>query len=226
MGMKKAEMEAHHAHYEALMDRARSAEQRGLYRTAVQGALDAWPHIDGMMQYERKYEKKEFTTIPAIDMILKYAPLLFDYRSLNTLERLLKEYRRIERGTSEGLGEKLGHARERMWDNHRLWDYLEMHPGTRQDMLRRALGGNQDMWRSVAEEWEKMGLLVRTQEGGTYRLAISTRMGKVVKGKCPACGAVAEAPKALFLETLPCSDCGAPVLFVILSENQPTDAKE
>ena len=224
--MKKAEMEAHHVQYHALMDRARLAEQKGLYRTAVQAALDSWDHIDGMMQYERKYEKKEFSSIPAIDMVLNYAPLLFDSRSLDSLENLLKESRRIGRDTVEDLGQKLEKARDRMWQNCRLWDYLEMHPGTRQDMLRGVLGGRQDEWRSVAEDWEKMGLLVRTLQGDAYTLAISTRMGQIVKGKCPSCGAIAERPKALFLENLPCRDCGASVSFVILPENPPADAKE
>jgi len=224
--MKKAEMEAHRAKYASLMRKARKAEQEGLYRTAVETSLESWKHVDGMMQYERRYGDKEFTSIQGIDMILKYAPLLFDFPSLDTLQTLLKDYRRIEKNTSENLGDKLADARERMWEVHRLWDYLEMNPGTRQDGLRKALGGDQGRWRSVAEAWEKMGLLRRTPEGGSYRLALATRMGEVVPGKCPSCGHVTSAPKAMFIEALSCPECKTEGMFVLLTGEVETESKE
>lgn len=226
MAMKKADMEGHRAEYQSLMVKAWSAEREGLYRTAVELALSSLNHIDGMMQYERRYESKEFDSIQGIDMILKYAPLLLDFNSLDTLETLLKNYRRIDKNTSESLADKLAKARVLMWDTHRLWDHLERNPETRQDGLRRVLGGDQDQWRSVANAWEKMGLLRRTPEGGSYRLALSTRMGELVSAKCPSCGGVVNAPKAMFLEKLACPECRTTVLFVILSTETSTGTKE
>ncbi len=102
-----------------------------------------------------------------------------------------------------------------MWDAHRMWNHLEGHPQTRQDELGRVLGGGQTQWRSTAEAWEKMGLLHRTPEGASYRLALSTRLGEVISAKCPSCGTVAEGPKAMFFEELPCPECHAAVSFVI-----------
>ena len=84
--MKKTEMEQHHTAYHEKVAKARSAERTGLYRRAMQLALSSWEHVDGMMQYERKYENAEFDTIPAIEMVLKYAPLLLDFESLDTQE--------------------------------------------------------------------------------------------------------------------------------------------
>jgi predicted RNA-binding Zn-ribbon protein involved in translation (DUF1610 family) len=174
-----------------------------------------------MMQYERKYgfytdHNKAFDSIAAIEMVLKYAPLLFDFQHFDVLQNLLKNCRRIEKDTSENFGDKLAEAQARMWDNHRLWDHVERNPDTRQDELRRILGGNQDQWRSVAEEWETMGLLRRTPEGGSCRLALVTSMEELVRGKCPSCGNVVEASKALLLEQLPCPKCRVTGLFVIL----------
>ena len=224
--MKKAEMEHHCREYRAWMSKAQSAHQEGLYREAVEAALSSWDYIDGMMQYERRYEDREFDGIKAIDMVLKYAPLLLDFRNFDKLEALLKNQRRIEKNTSESLGDRLTQARTLMWDAHRMWDHLEQHGETRQDKLSRVLGGEQDQWRMVAETWEKMGLLQRTPEGGSYRLALSTRMGKVVSAKCPSCGAVAEAPKAMFLEDMSCPHCRAKVLFVLLPKGPATVTKE
>jgi hypothetical protein len=188
--------------------------------------LGAWEHIDGMMQYDRKYLNREFTTIPAIEMILKYAPLLLAFLTLDILEDLLKTYKRIERDTSDDMGDKLAKSRARMWDNHRLWGHLENHPDVMQDDLREALGGDQGYWRSVAEGWEKMGLLRRIPEGASYRLALLTRMGQVVSGKCSSCGDIAQAPKAMFLEEMTCPKCRTAVQFVILSTVVDSGAQE
>lgn len=226
MAMKKGDMERHQTEYRALMGKAQAAKQQGLYRKAVEFALSSWEHIDGMMQYERRYEDGEFVTIDAIDVVLDHAPLLFDFDSLNTLESLLKGQRRIDKNTSESLADQLAKARTLMWDARRMWDHLEHHPEVREDELARVLGGNKRQWRSVGIAWEEMGLLHRIPEGGSYRLALSTRMGEVISGKCPACGSVAEAPKAMLLEKTACPQCRTAVLFVLLSNDTASGTKE
>jgi len=225
MAMKKADMEAHLRQYNSLISEARLAEREGLYSHAVKSALSSWDYIDGMMQYERRYNKKEFTNIAGIDMVLKYAPLLLDFGSIDTLESLLKDYRRIEKNTSESYTTKLSDARARMWEAHRLWDQIERNPESRQDKLRQAMGGEQEQWRSMTEAWEKMGLLRRTPEGGSYRLALSTRMGELVNAKCSACGEVVAGPKAMFFEQSSCPECRNSVMFVILATQAKAEAK-
>lgn len=217
MAMKKGELEEHRDKYDNLMLRARRAHQNGLFREAVQFALASWDYIDGMMQYERKYEKAEFESISAIDLVLKYAPVLLDSSTLDKLSVLLEEKRRIERDTSADMGAKLTEAKALMWRAHRLWDYLEQNTDVRQDRLREVLGGDQDVWRSICDAWHKMGLITRKADGGSYGLELSTRLGEVVDGKCSACGKSVEAPKAMFLETLTCPYCGKRNLFVILA---------
>lgn len=220
--MKKTEMEHHHSEYHAWVDRANLAENQGLYPKAIEAAMRAWEHIDGMIQYERKYglykERDEpFGRIPAIELVLRRAPLLLNFEALNALESLLQQCPRVARSSSGCLADDLASARKRMWLGHRLWDHLERNPDARQDELRQTLGGDQGNWRSLAEEWESMGLLRRRPEGGTYRLTLSTRMGEEVRAKCPSCGQVAEGSKAVFLEMMFCSKCSATALFVILS---------
>ena len=226
MAMKKAELEQHREEYRRLMGEAQAALQEGLFRDAVKAALSSWNYIDGMMQYERRFEDREFASIEAIEMILTYAPLLLDYRSLDQLGSLLKDYRRIDKNTSQSLADKLAKATALMWDAHRMWDHVEHHAESRQDKLGKVLGGEQAQWRSVAEGWEKMGLVRRVPEGGSYRLALATRMGEVVSGKCPHCGASTQAPKAMFLEELACPDCRAKGLFTLLPKQAMTDTKE
>lgn len=220
MPMTKAEMEEHDRQYHALLAQAEAAVRQGLFRQAVQNALAAWDHIDGMMQYDRKYEKASFNTIPAVDLVLRYAPLLLDFRQLDRLEVLLKEYRRIERDTTADIGDQLAQARARMRNAHRLWDYIEHHPDVRQAGLRAALGEQQQEWADIVTAWEKMGLLRRIPDGSTYRLALSTRMGELVSAKCPDCGELTQGPKAMFLDEVPCPHCRKRTLFVLLTDEQ------
>ena len=226
MPMTKAEMEAHHRQYQALMSQARTAEESGSYAEAIEKALACSEHIDGMMQYERRFMQREFKSIGAIEMTAKYAPLLFDKASLAKMENLLKEYRRIEKNTSEQMGDKVAEAREMMREAHRLWNHIEKHPGCRQDELRRLFGGKQEQWRSIAEVWEKMGLIRRTPKDGSYCLAVSTRMDEPVRSKCPACAHVMESTKVKCLGEVACPQCKTSVVFVILSEPVSENAKE
>ncbi len=215
--MKKAEMEEHRNAYHDLVSRARAAESAGSHRRAVELAMSCWDHIDGMMQYERKYEDAEFKSIAAIDIVLKHAPLLLDLSSLSRLESLLKECRRIEKQTSVDLVKKLGQAQSLMWDAHRAWDYLEFHPEATQDGLYEDLGGDRRQWDRILIAWETMGLVQRSDEGRHHHLALCTRMGKVVGARCPSCGSRTEAPKAMFLEELSCPTCNTRGMFVILA---------
>ena len=213
--MKKSELESHRAEYDARMNSAQAAAASGLFRPALDAAMSAWDYIDGMMQYGRKYESKELASISAIDFVLQYAPLLLDSRCLDKLEHLLAEKKCIQRGTTEDQAACLAKSREQIHDNYRLWSHLEANPESRQDELRRVLGGDQDYWRSVAEAWQKMGLVRRTPDGGTYRLALTTRLGQIVSSKCPCCGEIAEAPKAMLLTKTKCPKCDLKVLFVL-----------
>ena len=217
MAKKKEELAAQYHFYEASMKKAKRFIGQGLYAEAVKSALEGCEHVDSMMQYAHKYQEREFHNIEAIDLVVKYAPFLFDFESLNSLEELLKSCKRIEKNTSVCIGDRLAGARNLVAQAHILWNYLDREPDVRQDQLRKNLGGEQEEWRYIAEHWEKMGLIIRQKEGASYRLSLQTRMEAETKGKCPRCGSFQEAPRAMLLEETACPDCGATVCFVILS---------
>jgi hypothetical protein len=219
MAMKKAEMEAESFQYRVKMKLAADAERRGLYRDVVDAAVSGWPYVDGMVLYQRKYSDNDVARIEAFDLVLRYAPLLLDFRPLMGLELLLAEYKRVLKQAFPALTQRLGAARAQLMANHRLWAYLEQHPGAEQEALGRVLGGDQDGWRAVAEAWDHMGLLIRVPAGRSYRLTETTRMAEVIPGKCPNCGQVQRAPKAALLEPIACTSCGSCGAFVLLSDD-------
>ncbi len=224
--MTRADMEAESCAYRALLERAREAIRSGLHAQALEAAQSSFKHIDGMMQYERKYADAEFVSVETIDIVLKYAPLFFHFQSLDALEILLKDERRIEKNTSEDLGEKLATARTLMWDAHRLWDHLERHESLRQDELRATFGGDQNRWRLLAELLGEMELVRRIPDGGSYRLSLVTRLDELTVAKCSSCGFAGRAQKSRFLAELLCPKCKRPGFFVILPPKLPPGMKE
>ena len=217
MAKSKAELESDSVQYHELIDQARSALRDGHHEEAVQIAWASCKHIDGMMQFERKYEDREFSNIEAIDVILNFAPLLFHSQLLDDLQSLLKSQRRIDRDASDDLASDLSKARTRMWEAYRLWNHIEQNHECRQDELRATLGGNQDQWRTIAELWEKIGLIRRTTESGSYRLALATRIDAVAIAKCPACGMAVRWTKYKLFDKVDCPKCRTKGRFVLLS---------
>ena len=223
MAMKKADMEADHTQYGSLLLEAKSAQQVGDYCRALDAAKSAWRFIDGMMQYERRYNQKEFTTIDAIDMVLEYAPLFFDLQSLLDLENLLRDTRRIEKNTTDSLNERLSEARSKTWEAYHLWAQLELLGEARSDVLQDTLGGESNRWHHIASAWEQMGVIERRRDADSDRLALSTRMDVPALAKCPKCGVVVRAAKAKFLKEQSCPKCNTENLFVILMK-KPVDS--
>ena len=213
----KVEMESHRAKYQEDMASARLALRKGQHDEAVTIAASSWMYIDGMMQFERKYENREFSNIEAIDVVLDFAPLLFHSQVLDDLESLLKSQRRIDRDASDDLAGSLANARARMWDAYRLWNHIERNDECRQDELRTALGGDQDQWRSIAEAWERFGLILRISDRNSYRLSIATRIDGEALAKCPSCGAMIKGSMYKLLDAIDCPKCRAKGIFVFLS---------
>ena len=217
MAMKKAEMEAHHAEYHDHMKRSQAARAQGLYRQGIRLAMEAWEHIDGMMQYERKYEDQDTVTIEAVETVLNDAPLLFETQSIDAAEAFLRANPRIAKKAAGDLPEKLAAAKRLMWEAHRIWDYLEEHHDCELTELEKTIGGDRHTLRRISKAWEQMRLLSREPCGTSHRLQLLTRLGQIVRGKCHSCGAIAEAPKACFLEPMRCPECHGKSWFVILA---------
>jgi len=222
MAKTKAEMKSAWDEYHALLRAARDAQRSGDWPASVEFACRSLPHVDGMMQYGRKYEQLQFESVETIDIILKRAPLLMDAAALEQLETLLVEKTRIDKHASDDLAAELTRAVALLWDAHRLWNHLESLPHVRQDELRRNLGGDQDAWRAIAEAWEHTGLLKRTPESGSYRLDFITKLDEPIAAKCGSCGVIVRGVKSKLFEARTCPKCKIVAAFTWLVQ-QPAD---
>src|SRR5690242_9125656 len=101
--MTKAELEEHWDRYVQHMENAETAVHAGLHRKGLESAVCALDFVDGMMRHAERNESEVFSNVPAIEMILKYSPLLLDVESLDRLGVVLKTQRRIEKKTSDDI---------------------------------------------------------------------------------------------------------------------------
>jgi hypothetical protein len=217
MAKNKAELQFDAKRYRAAVTSMRRAHKEGDVLRAIQFAVDACDYIDGMMQFEKRFEKRaERKSVETVDYVFKYAPLVFDRKSIERIGALLKEQKRIDKTATDDLAADFAQTVDLMWDAHRLWEAIRTIPGLRQDELKLRLGGNQERWRAIAESWEELGLIHRTPDRSSYLLSLTTRRNTPIRGKCSSCGATGKATRGTFLEDITCPKCKATVTFVIL----------
>jgi hypothetical protein len=218
MAKTKAELAADVEHYHRGVSAMRKAHNEERYLDAIRIALDTTQFADGMIQFERRFEKRtDREDVEILHYIFRYAPLLFDLASLTSIKQLLKAQKRIDKNTAADFAQEVDNAFALLWDAHRLWGFLETEREVAQDKLRLNLGGDQDRWRSIAETWEQMGVIRRVPERGSYRISFVTNLTAAARGKCSNCGAVGKASIVLFLEDIHCPRCNATSTFVILA---------
>jgi hypothetical protein len=215
--MTKAELEHHWSAYHAALTEAQNAIALGDYKQAIENVVSSWEHIDGMIQYERKNSGTESVSIDTINIILQFAPLLFEYEILDRLEVLLKAQRRIEKNSSLNLSDLQAKARHSMYVAHRLWNHLEQSPAIESELCKQ-LEVNLEELHCIVAIWQKMGLVARLPEGNSYRVSLCSRMNQDTMAKCVSCGAVAKAHKSLFLDQVTCPRCHSATSFVLLAD--------
>lgn len=217
---KKAELEAHRVEYNQKLGQAKSHFAVGEYSKGTSLALEACNFADAMMQFERKYEDREFKSVESVDLVLRYCPLLLDYRALASLESLLKSQRRIDRNTAVDLAGGLRQAQARLQSVYRLLDSLERKGSASMEEIIVRLGGPQAPWRKLIKELEDIGIIRCTDHGGIGRVSLTTRMSELVHAKCSSCGVIGRAEKRKFLNEINCPKCRTLTLFVMLEENR------
>jgi hypothetical protein len=217
MAKLKAELDQERNEYSKGMLLCRQSHDDGDYQQALETAASACEYVDGMMQFEHRYENREtWASIESMEYVFRYAPILFEGQYIKRLAALLKSQKRIQKNVTTDLSQSLAKAQTLMQDAYRLWNHLESQETPRQDDLRTTLGGDQDQWRWIAETWERIGIVRRTPENHSYRLQLVTRLGEGIRGKCPNCGVVGKATKLRLLDKLDCPKCRVIGMFVLL----------
>lgn len=219
MAKTKAELESDRDRYQNALNSAIQAEQRENYESVLVHALSSLPYIEGMLQHLRRYEKRQEDVVLCIELIAKYAPVLFHAQSINELEVFMKNKKRIFSKMKTDPVELILSAREVMQKSYLLWDYIDnMNNNVDISRIPKALGGRKKEWDKIISLWLKIGIL-RIASNGHENVSLVTRLYDPISAKCPSCGAVAKARKVKFLKEQQCPRCKSEEMFVIIANN-------
>lgn len=212
---KKAELEFANTLYFDALSRSRTLVDAADLPAAIQAAQAGWTHITQMLQYTRSIGG-ETTSIELIELVIRYAPVVFDRAAIDAAAHLLRTQKSILKNDSSGLPERIAAAREQLDLASRVWARLQVEPRFMQSNLRQTFGGDQEWLRWLAETWEQQGFVNRQAEGRSYRLSVSVDFDEPAHAKCPACGVVASARRHRLWEDRVCPGCSKQVSFVLL----------
>jgi DNA-directed RNA polymerase subunit RPC12/RpoP len=220
MAKTKAELQFDYERHEALVEEARNAYRKGQLSTAISIAMDAWDHIDGMMQFSRRFLDVAYSdAIDSIRIVLHLAPLILDAAPLDKFADLLKSQRRIVKNVTANLADELAVARQRLRKAHAIWDHLERNGEVALNDLTEVPGGHPDHSNDLLDTWGQMEVIHRSDGGGPKTIRLATAMNAPVRGKCPSCGATGKAVKNKLLDEIACPKCHSRVYFVLLGNS-------
>lgn len=212
MAPTKAELaEGRDAYYNLLFQSKTALEKRHYY-DALGFASAAMTYVDGMMQFERRFENRTISTIECFDIIVRFAPPLFRLRDLDALAALLASQKRIERNSSTSYLAQVPHARSRLFKAYRLWEGFERQgsvPVNDPQLIQHDL---------TLQDWLQMGLVHQVTDSNEVRWALVTSLSRTVRAKCASCGKIAGAAKRRFLEPCKCPQCANSVWFTIVDD--------
>lgn len=217
---KKADLEADYQRYASLNQKSREAKRKGDFRAALECAVAALPHVSGMIQFTTRFEGHDDPdSVEAIDTILSLSPTVFRHHDLDEVDTLLKQKRLVERRTNENISQRICDARKDMRLAHKLYTLFERESDVTLDEIGAACDPSEASWNRIVDLWTKMGILQAASSDNSRRLRLTTRMGGITPAKCPLCGVMTDAPKAMLLESFTCPSCERIACFVIMAPN-------
>jgi hypothetical protein len=224
--MSKARLEEAQSRYDHFVELAMSARRSGNISQAIAHAKAAWPYLPDMMKFEQKYEGRSFASFECIDLVLRYAPLMLDFASLDQLGEFLKKEKSVDRIATDDLAERLQAAREQLSECFRLWRSLEREPDwTLQQHLTR-LGQPQAKWTEYLQSWRDLGFVFVDLRRFHSPIRLKISLGSIVDAHCTGCGEPASAPKRTFFSPMSCTACGTVSHFIIDAGGELAASKE
>lgn len=214
----KAELESEHKQCRAITLRAIAAEREHRYGEAIDLSVSSLKHLDGSIQYERKYLKVEDSQLPTIGIVLVYAPPLFRRDALESVGEVFAKNRRVAKSSGQDLKAQLDHAFDVMDVSFRAWlelDASELLPTSQ-------MRSNPAIVDTLYRIWEKIGLIAKVSHGLQTKWSFLTRLEEPTHAKCSRCGHVITGKKIDLLEETRCPMCSVANRFVILGPTPRT----
>lgn len=218
--MTKAEMEEHWRQYLSCVKQAQKAASQANFSRAVAHAEASWEHIDGMLRHANTRDGEGTNELHGISLVLRYAPMLFDYEVLSRLEQFLAGKRRITKSSASDLNADLAEARAVMLRARVVWDELERQRDWPADALRQKFSGSAEEWRHMIDTWKLSNAILTFSIKGSMLFSLATRMDDPIVAKCPNCGRPDRRTKSESLAPGRCQYCRRDGIFVHVGDAQ------
>lgn len=213
-----AEKLEHAKFYDHYLLQANTEIAAGNYFLAVQYCVASFEYINLMMQHEQKQNDREFETIETIEIVLKYAPALFDAESLASLAKILKSQKRIDKHATDDLAAKTSEAIELIQVAYTVWNKLQNNTQHNlAQVLKSVSAESLARIEEVVRIWSHQGYVQLHQLEDEIIPCISNPQEVSVKGKCPSCGVLVNGKKYHFWRANKCPKCHKESVFVIMA---------
>lgn len=212
--MSKAILQAAQVAYDDAVAQARAYEREGRLDEAIASSKKAWQYVEDMMKFERRWEKREFSSVPCIDMVLRYAPLLLDEESLSDLEALLKSRKSIDRLASDDLAAQLQKARDHLSDARKVWAMLDGRDWTDSAEIVRLSGVGAAAGRKSLTDWQKIGAIEARDVDGRREIRPVFADARPTVAACRFCGSDVQCTCGETLQPRACAKCGKTSCFI------------
>ncbi len=208
----KAELEIEYKSFHSLAEQTKASISAHEYSAAIALGLKSFEFIDGMIQYERKYEDKENPSHPTIKAVLTFAPVVFGWKAIDEVEALLNSTRRIEKNSNEDWRQRIADSRQLQKRALHLWSSML----SQETYLPEAIEVSRKDRQFILKSWEEMGFTTTSGSVAENVLVLASSKMERTRAKCMHCGEVAVSTKEKFLSEVKCPRCSMLTLFVML----------
>lgn len=178
------------------------------YAQVVQALLAVLPDQHAAVSYQRRYLKSPAPVTPALDLILRYAPPMFQGGALTAVQQWYDSGTKTERAALPDFPAKIETARAVLAHAVQLWGVLAEHPTA----ILRPTATAHDA--AVLPIWISAGVIAqRPEDPATCSRVSDTRRPAVAK--CAGCGRERTALLAELLEPATCPACLHRCVFVL-----------
>lgn len=211
-------MQEHSRLYGHYLSQAKKEIAAGNCYLAIQSCVASFEYINLMMQHEQKQNDRQFETIETIEIVLNYAPALFDTESLASLAKILKTQKRIDKHATDDLAAKTKTALEIIAVAHKIWNELENNNlYDLPQLLVHVDSEYRERIEEIVQIWTSLGYVQLRQQANKLFPTIPLPQEVMMKGKCPHCGVVVNGKKYHFWRANNCPKCRTESFFVIVA---------
>jgi hypothetical protein len=208
--VKISEMEQCHESYLAAEAEIRERVERREFPAVFDPCRKSFDQIGPAVQFRRRREiSPEFPPLTPLDVVLTYAPPLFERTVLESLVDWLRASRRILAAHPTNYWDLANAALAQEDAVRTAWNEIARQPGVvLADLLARLPVIRSGIERTLPI-WETLGIVVCQRHGLDTRLCLRTRLDEEIEAVCPACGVRGRGKKEILWRNTTCKKCGA-----------------